>query len=254
MARWSDGRTAGRSANGLSTGRELPAVVDEFVGEALEATPELPAVLVRSTAAAVVGSEGTSCESAVGSITALGGYAWLRRETLAGRYAGRERDLAVLASDFLHARAHAALGSDTVGVDRRHRCYRLLTGASRSLTDRFLTISPDPSGRGETVGSEPAAVLAGTGCALGATVAGADDATAAALYDYGESIAAGLPGTGLGDRLCGILRGEGGSEVGTAGRMELRGKLREPLATLPESPARRRLERAARLLSTNSVE
>ncbi|MCU4743783.1 hypothetical protein [Natronoglomus mannanivorans] len=249
-----------------STHAGLSPAVRSVVTETLESASSslaVPVALVRTTAAtgdddggvartdassapksehALTPTRATLLEIST-SLTLLGGYARLRRDVLDDtRATDRDRDIAILASDYLHASAHATLAGVSIPTDRHVDLYRVLTAGSSTLATSFLERTgalecefehesesePEPespsnphsysfsysdahshsaptstSTSTSTAASAedrshhtqqltPTAVLAGTGSALGAAVAGSSRETIEAMRTYGESLVAAI--------------------------------------------------------------
>ncbi|SFB78888.1 hypothetical protein SAMN05444422_10214 [Halobiforma haloterrestris] len=105
----------------------------------------------------------------------------------------RDRDAAVLASDYLHAAAYAAAGETPVPAGRGLELYRVLASGSTALSHEFLERSletRDPNGGHAE--SLPPATVAGVAAELGATALGASGEIRAALETYSRSLAAAL--------------------------------------------------------------
>lgn len=217
-------------SNHASLSPAVRSVVTETLDPSASGPPSLavPIALVRATAAAGdIGDGGSSQSDAPptaptratllevsASLAFLGGYARLRRDVLdAARTANRDRDVAILASDYLHAAAHATLAGVSIPTDRHVALYRALTAGSATLAASFLErkgtlestscsysyseSNPYPNAHSNEEGRRhtlerptPTAVLAGTGSALGAAVAGSSRETLEAMRTYGESLVA----------------------------------------------------------------
>ena len=194
-----------------------------------------------------------------------------------------ERDISILASDYLHASAHAALASAPVDTDRHVALYRTLTSSSTALATRFLSSgdgSDASADDGVDRGVNPTAILMGTACALGSAGASGSREATEAMRIYGESLGSaislldtdGNPDeetatnsdstplleavervlTGVGDTDSSaqpdstILAGEPKLELGSA-HHRVQAHLedaRQSLSLLPENDARMRLEAA----------
>ncbi|APW97406.1 hypothetical protein CHINAEXTREME_06310 [Halobiforma lacisalsi AJ5] len=103
----------------------------------------------------------------------------------------RERDAAVLASDYLHAAAYAAAGETPVPAGRGLELYRVLASGSTALSHEFLERSLGTSDLdGGDAESLPPATVAGVAADLGATALGATEEIRAALETYSRSLAA----------------------------------------------------------------
>ncbi|WP_207591468.1 hypothetical protein [Halomontanus rarus] len=112
----------------------------------------VPIALVRATAATGDDDESPRTDASTAgapsratllevctSLAFLGGYARLRQDILgAARATDRERDVAILASDYLHAAAHATLARISISGDRHVALYRTLTAGSAALATSFL--------------------------------------------------------------------------------------------------------------------
>ncbi|OIB58338.1 hypothetical protein [Natrialba sp. SSL1] len=145
----------------------------------------------------------------------------------------RARDAAILASDFLHAGAYAAVAEAPLSDQRALELYRLLTSASTRLSHQLLAVSRGRTGgRARTAGESgtesgsirsssnqsaaatiasatsigddgvsrpnPLVTLSETAAELGAVAAGASDATSAALRSYSGSLTVGLVAAAVG--------------------------------------------------------
>ncbi len=241
------------------------SVVDESVRRRSDLSP----VLVRTVGTAAGEPQANALLIAGTAVSFLEAHARIRIDLLdpdCERYdTPRERDVAILASDHLHASAHETLGGLSLPADQWLSCYRLLTEGSTSLAERLLAdvdaAGPD-AGRlsmGES-GPSPRAVLAGTGSALGAAVSGASEEVIVAMRTYGESLTTAVEVVASStdepfDRLCSVLA-EGrpheyaSSLLATPRDGEAERHLetaREALSELPDSPASTRLERATNL-------
>lgn len=204
----------------------------------------VPIALIRATAATGDDDESPRTDASTASapsratllevstsLAFLGGYARLRRDVLdAARATARDRDVAILASDYLHAAAHATLAEISISADRHVALYRTLTAGSAALATSFLERSgtlgsvsysysdsnSNPNSGSPSHASEkrerapvperpastPTAVLAGTGSALGAAVVGGSRETLEAMRTYGESLVAAV------DAVDGVTPGE----------------------------------------------
>lgn len=243
----------------------LSPVVTAAVEDALDSrTATLPVALADATAAAAAGDgrppsrgDPPGLRAVDAAVASLSGYAHLRRNR--GSAPDREcRAVALLASDYLHASAHAALGSAAVPPERRRALYATLTAGSADLAASLFAAS---TGRAEG-SAVVVATLAETGCALGAAVGTASRETVEAMAAYGRSLATaagrGEGGTAL-DRIEAAVAGDrpardpaAGDEPAPAdGHVE---RARAALETLPEGEPRRRLERATRVIGRRSSE
>lgn len=248
------------SLTGLSSA--TGAVARDAVVRSIDA----PVTLVGATGRASSERRDGDLRTVATAVAALAGYVRLREDLLEGRYeTARERDLALLASDHLHATAHETISDADLPVDRQLACYRLLTNGSQSLASTLFTAAetrPDET----TIDRRrrPRAVLAATGSALGAAAAGGTDEVVSAASTYGESVAAAA------DLAC---RSTDSSEAFETLRRALDGdrlaredapvaadtteteidrhleRARDVVSVLPASPARTRLERAIRTLT-----
>ncbi|MFC6716882.1 hypothetical protein ACFQGT_16495 [Natrialbaceae archaeon GCM10025810] len=227
-----------------------PAVREAVVGSVPPPDRSVPATLCRTVADAIAidpPTEGT-LESLAEAVVSLEGYARLRADLLStDRYgAAAERDVAVLASDYLYAAAYAPLADADVAPDRVPALYRTLTVGSETIVRRFsdgASRSPVPSSEPSPSSSEtPAATngttgtsdyevtLAGLACELGATAVGATGSTRRAVRRYGESLAAALaaiapPSPAEGDPRATAIRVLSGSDDAPA-RIPARGAVR----------------------------
>ncbi|MFC7232106.1 hypothetical protein ACFQMM_13215 [Saliphagus sp. GCM10025308] len=152
----------------------------------------LPVALCRTVATTVdadsnVEAEVPALESLATALVALEGYVRLRHAMLVNE-AG-DRETALLASDYLFARAHGAVGATPLDAEQAIASVRAFTAASSELPaaidrggragDRVLESAskseskPAPE---STVETGPLAVLAGCGCVLGAIVGDRSDA------------------------------------------------------------------------------
>lgn len=236
----------------------LSPAVEAVVADALASrTASLPATLTRASAEAVTsGGEPPGTDAASTAVASLSGYAHLRRTLLSAP--DREgRAVALLASDYLLASAHAALAAAAVPPDRHRELYATLTAGTTELAASLFTASMGHSE--EDVDGEPpvAAILAETGCALGAAVGAASRETAEAMADYGRSLAtaagraegeaaARIEATVAGDRPD-IDREPDDGPIGSHAE-----RARVALETLPEGETRERLERATRVIGGRS--
>ncbi|WP_276255642.1 hypothetical protein [Halomontanus rarus] len=112
----------------------------------------VPIALVRATAATGDDDESPRTDASTAgapsratllevctSLAFLDGYARLRQDILgAARATDRDRDVAILASDYLHAAAHATLAGISISGDRHVALYRTLTAGSAALATSFL--------------------------------------------------------------------------------------------------------------------
>lgn len=252
----------------------LPPAVGAAVADALDSpTASVPVALVRATAAAVgddAEDEPPGVPAVSAAVASLSGYAHLRRELLES--STDDRNVTLLASDYLHATAHAALGACPLEPERRRRLYATLTAGSADLATALFAAST-PENASAAVGApsrgapaapssvsdgseEPeapvvAATLAETACALGAAVGTASRETVDAMAAYGRAlVAASDPDPARLERIEAAVTGDAPPAVRPpepgpdAERLE---RAREALETLPESEARRRLERATRV-------
>lgn len=231
--------------------RSLSPAVETVVADALGSrTASLPEALARASAeAAGDGDEPPGIDAAAAAVASLSGYAHLRRTLLSAPDRER-RAVALLASDYLLASAHAALGVAAVPPDRRRELYATLTDGSTELAAGLFAASTGEPTDEPTV----AATLAETGCALGATVGATSRETVEAMADYGRSLAtaaaraegeaavARIEAAVAGDRPD-IRRSREGGPIGD--RLE---RARVALEKLPEGEARERLERATRVI------
>ncbi|ELY92952.1 hypothetical protein C483_06460 [Natrialba hulunbeirensis JCM 10989] len=159
----------------------------------------------------------------------------------------RARDAAILASDFLHAGAYAAVAEAPLSDRRALELYRLLTGASTRLSHQLLAVSQGQTvGRACTEGESgtesgsirstaatiasaasigddgvsrpnPLVTLSETAAELGAVAAGASDATRAELRSYSGSLTAGLVAAAVGVAGAGAGAGTGTGAGADAG-------------------------------------
>ncbi|MFC4990225.1 hypothetical protein [Saliphagus infecundisoli] len=235
--------------------RALSPAVERVVNDALDSrTVSLPTALTRASAEAVGdGGEPPGTDAASTAVASLSGYAHLRR-TLLSAPDHERRAVALLASDYLLASAHAALGVAAVPPDRRRELYATLTAGSAELAAALFAVSTDRSER--DVDGEPpvAATLAETGCALGAAVGAASRGTVEAMADYGRSLATAAARTdgeaalarieaAVSDDHPDIDRGPAEGPIGDHTK-----RARAALEALPEGEARERLERATRVV------
>ncbi|UTF54218.1 hypothetical protein [Natronosalvus rutilus] len=169
----------------------------------------LPVALCRTVATTVdadssVAAEAPALEPLATALIALEGYVRLRRATLVDEV--DDRETALLASDYLFARAHGAVGEAPLDAERALASVRAFTAASSELP-----VAIDRGGRAgdgvlesaskleseskpasepapePTVEAGPLAVLAGCGCVLGAIVGDRPDA-ADPLRAYGRQL------------------------------------------------------------------
>lgn len=214
----------------------------------------LPVALARAAAACGDGADRSTIERVETAVAAFEGYVRLRAESLDP---SADRDVAVLASDYLHARAYEAVGGAPVALPRRLALYRVLIDGSEALARRFLDRSGPESAAD---GPSPAAALAGVAGELGATAAGVPREAAAAFGRYGRALATALDRARPGTRDA-VVRALAGSEPadGADPDRSLRASRPDPrrdrlvaaldalVATDAVGPrVRRRLERATR--------
>lgn len=152
----------------------------------------LPVALCRTSARAVPGHDPSerTLEGLAVAVGALEGYVSLRTDLVErDRFQSRsERDGAVLAGDYLHALAHATVGDLSENVPRQLELFRVLTNGSNTIACSFAD-RPDGTGRERT---DPRAVLAGVGAALGAVAADGGESTQNAMRTYGYSLSRAL--------------------------------------------------------------
>ncbi|WP_255193251.1 hypothetical protein [Natronobeatus ordinarius] len=242
------------------------------VRESVRRRTDLPAALVRTVGSAVGESRDGSLLEVATAVSFLGAYAEVRADLLgpeSERYVTpRERDGAVLASDYLHASAHQALARASLPAGRHRSCYRLLTEGSKSLVERLFA-QTDAAGSSRHQLSpnarrpSPRAVLVGTGGALGAAAGGASDEVIDAMRRYGESLATAAEAASVDtaesfEKLSAALDDRSLVAVAEPRSLPRDGavdpvadpleRARRLLRELPDSPARERLERATDLL------
>ena len=180
-------------------------------------------------------------------VTAVGfleGYRRLREDLLASAHdSPRERDRALLASDYLQAGAYTAFDDSTLSAATKLACYRHLTIGSTALAEGLY----EP-GSGPDEHLSPRAILVGTAGALGAVVADLEDA-ADAVRTYGESVtmatelAVDHPDVDVRETLAATLNGECEVLRVTDDRLEAHlESAREALETIPDRTGRDRLE------------
>ena len=250
----------------------LPPTTRSVVRERVREPSDFPAAVARAAGAAVGARERALREVAT-AVSFLAAYRRLRVDLLdpGSRYGADERDVAVLASDHLHASAHEALARAPLPAERRLACYGELTAGSASLAERLLAEAADARSdvhRFPSAGREPSsrAVLVGTGGAVGAAAAGGTDEVIAPMRTYGESLTAALERTepettapferlravldgDVPGRAGAALAGPGSRRTGDDGLKDALEAARGALDVLPDSAARTRLERATNLLS-----
>ncbi|USZ70880.1 hypothetical protein [Natronosalvus halobius] len=170
-----------------------------------------PVALCRTVATTVdadssVAAEAPALEPLASALIALEGYVRLRRATLSERT--DDRETALLASDYLFARAHGAVGTAPLDAERALASVRAFTAASSELpaaigrseragdeeveTESESKLKSESESASEpepepTVETGPLAVLAGCGCVLGAIVGDRSDA-ADPLRAYGRQL------------------------------------------------------------------
>ncbi|GAB3023238.1 polyprenyl synthetase family protein [Natronobiforma cellulositropha] len=246
--------------------RTLSPAVERCVADAVDPdtpTLSLSLALTRLSADVAPGralSLETLLEVSV-SVATLGGYLRLRRDILesGARTSARERDLALLASDHLHASAHSHLATLDLPPERHTDAYRELTAGSAALSRSFFETGD--AGDGPETARHPTAILAGTGCALGCLVAGAPRDAVDAMRTYGESLLAALerlewdepePARALERALTdGDASLEGPTPGGYSTTTHLE-RARHALGVLPDTDAALALERATDALSSAS--
>ncbi|MFC7214770.1 hypothetical protein ACFQO4_11865 [Saliphagus sp. GCM10025334] len=165
----------------------------------------LPVTLCRTVATTVdadssVGASAATLESLATALVALEGYVRLRRATLSERT--DDRETALLASDYLFARAHSAVGAAPLDAERALVGVRAFTDASSELPAAICRGGSAGDGEMEseseleseskpalesTVETGPLAALTGCGCILGAVVGDRLDA-ADPLRAYGRHL------------------------------------------------------------------
>ncbi|WP_254766634.1 hypothetical protein [Salinilacihabitans rarus] len=217
----------------------------------------LPVALARVAAACGAGADRSTVERVETAVAAFEGYVRLRAASLDPT---AERDVAVLASDYLHARAYEAIGGASVACPRRLALYRVLIDGSDALARRFFERSAAES---TTDDASSAAALAGVAGELGATAAGASRETATAFGRYGRALATALdrvPSPGPRDAVVRALSGaeppdgaDGADRTRRASRpdpnLDRLGAALDALvaADAVDPRVRRRLERATRI-------
>lgn len=251
----------------------LSATTRSVVGESVRRRDELPSTLARTAGAAVGETKAEGLREVATAISFLTAYAKVREDLLAPDSSlyvtPRERDAAVLASDYLHASAYETLARAPLPVDRRVSCYRQLTEGSKALAERLLVEADAdrPAGRRRSrTDREPSsrAVIAGVGGAVGALAGGGSGEVIDAFRTYGESLttaaeSAASDARGPLENLCAVLEGDlpprldvevlASSRAGDAQVLDdALETARSALEGVPNSPARNRLERATNLL------
>ncbi|SDR38654.1 polyprenyl synthetase family protein [Natronobacterium texcoconense] len=165
----------------------------------------VPATLCTVAAEIAAGSTADSSDPSaeivdpvVSAVTSLEGYVRIRHDLVAtNRYAAEtdERDAALLASDYLHAAAYAAVDDAPISDRRSIELYRILTGGSTALSRGFLEwgdTGTDADTDDDHQRSRPTAILAGVAAELGATALGATNETRSATKNYGRSLGSAL--------------------------------------------------------------
>ncbi|RQG92754.1 hypothetical protein EA462_00540 [Natrarchaeobius halalkaliphilus] len=128
----------------------------------------------------------------VDAIRSLEGYVVVRRELLETERYDREamRDTAVLASDFLHAKAYESIAETPLTRRRLLELYRIATDGSTAISTQFLARVANESAGGVEHDGTPFETLSETAAALGTTAAGTSDETRAAFERYGRELTA----------------------------------------------------------------
>ncbi|AFZ73105.1 polyprenyl synthetase family protein [Natronobacterium gregoryi] len=128
--------------------------------------------------------------SVVRVVVPLEGYVDIRRELVnTERYdaTAEKRDAALLAGDYLHAAAYAAVDEAPIPDRRALELYRILTTGSTTLSHDFCE-----DAESDDRSADSAATLAGIAAKLGATALGATTDTRAAMETYGRSLGGAL--------------------------------------------------------------
>lgn len=189
-------RRFARSSTHRSTA-DLPSPIQTVVDDALSPLDRsLPVALctVAGECSAVADAHGLTADAARleavlepvrEAVRFLEGYVRLR---LAG--STTDRDTAVLASDYLHARAYAAVADSPIPDDRLVDCYRLLTRGSTALARRSYSELETESAVSPRVDAE--ATSAGVAGALGVAAVGGTTETRRCLRRYSYAVMSAL--------------------------------------------------------------
>ena len=245
--------TVGGLENSTSD-RELTAIVGERLesslstfGVSVDLEIERPVALIRAIGRVGDRPPEPVYQEVATAVGFLAGYLQLREDLFDSAYdTPRERDRALLASDYLQAGAYSAFDDSTLPEARKLACYRHLTVGSRALAEGLFD-----SGSGPDDHLSPRAILLGTAGALGAAVADLED-VAEAARTYGESVTmaralgADRPDGDLQETLAATLRGERQRVIGAGDPLEAHlESAREALEAIPDGPGRECLETGA---------
>ncbi|THE65304.1 hypothetical protein D8Y22_08925 [Salinadaptatus halalkaliphilus] len=133
-------------------------------------------------------------EPVTDAVAVFEGYVRIRCELLTGDRYDRpgSRDVAVLASDSLHATAYTMVADAPIADRRILDLYRVLTEGSSTVSGAFQGRSSDDGEPTGIVTPRPATVLAGIAADLGATAVGVPAEQRTALTRYSRSLVAAL--------------------------------------------------------------